>query len=303
MNLHGHDHENNSDHKNLIITILLNTGITIAQVMGSIFSGSVALLSDAAHNFSDVLALLISYAASRLAGRTRTRMQTYGYKRAEIFAAFINSATLLVIATIIIWEAVLRLISPKPVNGLLVIYLSALSLVFNGLSVILLRKRSQESMNIKSAYIHMFTDMMTSFAVLAGGFAIKFLGWMRIDGILSVIIAVYLVITSWGIFYKAIRIFMQFTPAGIDIVEIAREITLLKGVKNMHHVHVWQLDDREMMMEAHIDLDSDCTISHFESILEEVEAILRKYNIHHSNIQPELFRKDQKELINTGRSR
>jgi cobalt-zinc-cadmium efflux system protein len=154
-----------------------------------------------------------------------------------------------------------------------------------------------------SAYLHLFTDMMTSIAVLAGGFAIKFLGWFWIDGVLSISIAIYLVFSSWGIFYEAIRIFMQFTPAHIDIEEIAQEVTLLKGVKNMHHVHVWQLDDHEMMLEAHLDLDEDYPISRFEDILEKVDKILGQYRIHHFNIQPELHRGDQKELINTGKAK
>ena len=153
---------------------------------------------------------------------------------------------------------------------------------------------------MRSAYLHLFMDMMTSVAVLAGGSAIKYLGWVWIDGSLTIGISVYLVFSSWGIFYESIRIFMQFTPSQMDIEEVAQKITGVQGVKNMHHVHVWQLDDHEMMLEAHIDLDEDYVISRFEQILEKVEEILGQYDIHHFNIQPELYRSDQKELINTG---
>jgi cobalt-zinc-cadmium efflux system protein len=286
--------------KNLFVTILLNIGITVAQVIGGLLSGSMALLSDAAHNFSDVLSLIVSYVAENLSARERTLKQTYGYKRAGIFAAFFNAATLLIIATILIWEAVNRLIHPHPIAGLVVIYLAALGIVLNGLSVVLIKRDSEGSINMRSAYLHLFTDMMTSVAVLIGGFAIKYLGWYWIDGVLSICIAIYLVFGSWGIFYESIRIFMQFTPSHINIEEIARQMSSLQGVKNMHHVHVWQLDDRELMLEAHIDLDEDYTISHFENILEQVDKILEQYDIHHFNIQPELFRSDQKDLINTG---
>jgi cobalt-zinc-cadmium efflux system protein len=287
--------------KNLFITILLNIFITIAQVIGGLVSGSMALLSDAAHNFSDVLSLFISYWAEKLSGREQTIRQTYGYKRAGIFAAFINAATLLIIATILVWEAITRLIHPQPIVGLVVIYLAGLGILFNGLSALLIKGDTSGSMNMRSAYLHMFTDMMTSIAVLLGGFAIKYLGWSWIDGVLSIGIAVYLVYNSWGIFYESIRIFMQFTPSHISIEAIAQKVTMIQGVKNMHHVHVWQLDDREMMLEAHIDLDQDYSISHFEVILEKVENILGEYGIHHFNIQPELYRSDQKELINTGK--
>src|SRR5450759_284830 len=289
--------------KNLFITILLNIGITIAQVIGGLVSGSMALLSDAAHNFSDVLSLIVSFVAEKLSGRERTLRQTYGYKRAGICAAGINAATLLIIATILVWEAVYRLIHPLPIAGLVVIYLAALGIVLNGLSVVLIKRDSEGSMNMRSAYLHLFTDMMTSIAVLVGGFAIKYLEWYWIDGVLSIGIAIYLVFGSWSIFYESIRIFMQFTPSHINIEEIALQMSSLQGVKNMHHVHVWQLDDHEMMLEAHIDLDEDYSISRFEVILEQVDKLLEPYGIHHFNIQPELFRSDQKELINIGKSK
>jgi cobalt-zinc-cadmium efflux system protein len=294
--LHKHGTVNG---RNLFVTILLNIGITIAQVIGGFISGSMALLSDAAHNFSDVLSLIVSFGAEKLSGRERTLKQTYGYKRAGIFAAFINAATLLIIATILVWESIYRIIHPQPIAGLVVIYLAALGMLLNGLSVLLIKKDAKESMNMRSAYLHLFTDMMTSIAVLVGGFAIKYLEWYWIDGVLSIGIAIYLVYSTWGIFYESIRIFMQFTPSHINIEEIALQMSSIQGVKNMHHVHVWQLDDHEMMLEAHIDLDEDYLISRFEVILEQVDKLLEPYGIHHFNIQPELFRNDQKELINT----
>jgi cobalt-zinc-cadmium efflux system protein len=289
--------------RNLPVTILLNVAITIAQVIGGVLSGSMALLSDAAHNFSDVISLIVSLIAEKLSDRKRTPRQTYGFQRAGIFAAFINTASLLIIATVLIWESLYRILHPQPVAGLVVIYLAALGILLNGLSVLLIKKDAEGSMNIRSAYLHLFTDMMTSIAVLAGGFAMKYLEWFWIDGMLSIVIAIYLVYNSWGILYGSIRIIMQFTPSDIDIEEIAREVTMLKGVKNMHHVHVWQLDDHEMMLEAHLDLEEDYSISCFEDILEKVDKILGQHHIHHFNIQPELHRSDQKELINPGKVR
>ena len=285
--------------RNLLITIFLNIAITIAQLIGGLVAGSMALISDAVHNFSDVLSLIISYAAARISGRKQTLRQTYGYKRAGIFAAFINTATLLVIGGILIWEAVTRLINPQIIDGNIVIYLAGLGILLNGLSVLLIRTDARENMNMRSAYLHMFMDMMTSVAVLSGGLGIKYLGWYWMDGVLTIAISVYLIYSSWGLFYESVRIFMQFTPSRIDIEELAIEITRIQGVKNLHHVHVWQLDDRDLMMEGHIDLDQDFTISQFEKILEKVEQILVRYGIHHFNIQPELEREDQKELINT----
>ncbi len=284
--------------KNLGFTILLNLFISIAQVIGGTISGSMALLSDATHNFSDVLSLVISWVAKRLSGKSRTLTQTYGYKRAEIFAAFINSTTLIVIAGIIIKEAIERFFHQVEVQGSLVIYLAGLSILINGLSVLLVQREAKESMNIRSAYLHLFTDMLTSIAVLIGGFAIKYLGWTWIDSTLSLLIAFFLIYSSWTIFKDSLKILMQFTPSSINIENIAAELHTIKGVKNMHHIHVWQLDEHEIIFEAHVDVEEDIRISAFEQILEDAGKILEKYQIHHFNLQPELNMKDDKDLIN-----
>jgi cobalt-zinc-cadmium efflux system protein len=297
MNMEHHHHQDASG-KNLLIPIILNVGITIAQIIGGLISGSMALLSDAAHNFSDVLALIFSYIAAKLSGRERTLKKTFGYKRAGIFAAFINAATLMIIATVLVQEAIERLLNPRPIEGVIVIYLAALGILFNGASALLVKKGAASDINMRSAYLHLFTDMLTSIAVFIGGFAIKYLGWFWIDGVLTIAISIFLIYSSWEIFYASLRIFMQFTPSQINIEDIADEITLIKGVKNIHHVHAWKLDDHEMMFEAHLDLEQDFTISHFELILEKVEKTLLRYDIHHFNIQPEWVRDDEKALIN-----
>ena len=298
MSENHHHHHPILSGKNLILPIILNVGITVAQIIGGIISGSIALLSDAAHNFSDVLALIFSYIAARLAGRDRTLKETFGYKRAGIFAAFINAATLMIIATVLIQEAIERLMNPRPIEGNIVIYLAALGILFNGASALMVKKEAGSDINMRSAYLHLFTDMLTSVAVFIGGFAISYLGWFWVDGVLTIAISLFLIYSSWAIFYESVRIFMQFTPSQINIEDVAAEITLIKGVKNIHHVHVWKLDDHEMMFEAHLDLEADFTISHFELILDKVETILQQHDIHHFNIQPEWVRDDEKSLIN-----
>lgn len=298
MSKDHHHHNPIAAGMNLVLPIVLNVGITVAQIIGGILSGSMALLSDAAHNFSDVLALIFSYIAARLSGRERTLKETFGYKRAGIFAAFINAATLMIIATVLVQEAIERLMNPRPIEGNIVIYLAALGIIFNGVSALMVKNGAKADINMRSAYLHLFTDMLTSIAVFIGGFAITYLGWYWIDGVLTIAISIYLIYSSWSIFRESVRIFMQFTPTQISIEEIAAEITLIHGVKNIHHVHAWKLDDHEMMFEAHLDLDEDFTISQFELILEYVEATLHRYDIHHFNIQPEWIRDDVKALIN-----
>jgi cobalt-zinc-cadmium efflux system protein len=294
------EHENHLrevNGRNLGFAILLNVGITIAQAIGGIISGSMALLSDAAHNFSDVLSMVISFLANRLAKREATEKQTFGFRRSEILAAFINSATLIIISVIILFEAIQRLVNPVPISANLVIWLAVAGILVNGISVLFIRNDSHENMNMKSVYLHLFGDMLISVAVLIGGLAMKYLHWYRTDSIFSIVIAIYLLYLSWGIVRSSLRIIMQFTPEEIDIKKIVIEIEKIQGVKNIHHVHVWQINEHEMMFEAHIDMSEDMNVSSFESILYRIKAVLISYNINHSTIQPEFTVEDSKQII------
>ena len=176
---HSHNHSHCHHHgdlrgRNLVISIFLNLLITAAQVVGGLVSGSLALLSDALHNFSDVLSLVISYVANRLAKKKASKYKTFGYKRAEILAAFINAATLIIVAILLIIEAIERFKNPQEIESNLVIWLSLLGIVANGFSVLLLKKDSNTNMNMRSAYIHLLTDMLASVAVLIGGLLMQF---------------------------------------------------------------------------------------------------------------------------------
>jgi len=283
--------------RNLGVAVVLNAGITLAEGIGGIISGSMALISDAAHNLSDVLSLIISYFANRISRRDATEKQTFGFRRSEILAAFINSSTLIIISVIIIIEAVKRLLNPVEVSTAWVIWLALAAILVNGISVLFLHKDSKENMNMKSAYLHLFADMLTSFAVLIGGLAIKYLGWTWIDSVFSIAIAFYLFYMSWRLFRSSLRIMMQFAPEEVDIIRVTDEITAIEGVKNIHHVHIWQINEHELMFEAHIDLDDDIKVSDFEKILGRIKGVLRDHGIGHSTIQPEFSVDDRKQII------
>ena len=283
--------------RNLGVAVVLNAGIPLAEGIGGIISGSMALISDAAHNLSDVLSLIISYFANRISRRDATEKQTFGFRRSEILAAFINSSTLIIISVIIIIEAVKRLLNPVEVSTAWVIWLALAAILVNGISVLFLHKDSKENMNMKSAYLHLFADMLTSFAVLIGGLAIKYLGWTWIDSVFSIAIALYLFYMSWRLFRSSLRIMMQFAPEEVDIIRVTDEITAIEGVKNIHHVHIWQINEHELMFEAHIDLDDDIKVSDFEKILGRIKGVLRDHGIGHSTIQPEFSVDDRKQII------
>ncbi len=283
---HGHNHEELKGTK-LPISIALNIMITAAQVAGGVFSGSLALLTDALHNFSDVMALLISWLANRLSGRDFTPEKTFGYKRAEILAAMINSSSLIIIAFFLIKESISRFYNPEPVLSFWVIILAALSIILNGVSVLLVKEDAEHNMNMKSAYLHLFTDMMTSIAVMAGGIIMHFTEIHWVDPLLSVLIAFYLIYSSLSLLFKTIKILMQFTPDGIDPLSIAETIKGVSGIRNIHHIHIWQLDEYNINFEGHVDFEKDLLLSTVQDKLTEVkEILLHQFAIAHSTLQP-----------------
>lgn len=297
----GHDHVHftkNTKDRNLVISIFLNIAITAAQVIGGLMSGSLALLSDALHNFSDVLSLIVSYIASKLSKQKASIYRTFGYKRAEILAAFINASTLVIVAILLIIEAVKRFQNPEEINSSLVIWLSLIAIVFNGFSVLLLKKDSHNNMNIRSAYLHLLTDMMASVAVLVGGLLMKYFQWFWVDSVLTFLIAIYLIFVGFDLLIKSSKVLMLFTPEHINIKDVVRAVHQLPQVNRLHHIHIWGLNDDELHLEAHLDLRDDMSISEFDKLLHEIEALLHeKFNINHVNIQPEFNKIDPKEII------
>lgn len=297
---HGHNHAHSHDlnGRNLLISIFLNIVITLAQVIGGLASGSLALLSDALHNFSDVVSLIISYVANKLVKRKASLQKTFGYKRAEILAAFINASTLMIVAILLIFEAIERFQNPQEIKSNLVIWLSIVAILGNGFSVLLLKKNSDDNMNLKSAYLHLLTDMMASVAVLIGGLLMKLYQIWWIDSVLTFAIAIYLIFMGWDLLKNSTSVLMLFTPETLPLQKIVEDIQQIEFIKNVHHVHVWQLNEDEIHLEAHIDFTEDIPLSKFDSILDTIEHLVHnKYQINHINIQPEFGKCDSKAVI------
>lgn len=300
---HNHSHSHSHHHqdlkgRNLFISIFLNILITVAQVVGGIVSGSLSLLSDALHNFSDVLSLVVSYFANRLAKKEASTNKTFGYKRAEIIAAFVNAATLIIVAILLIVEAIKRFQHPEEIESNLVIWLSALGIAANGFSVLLLKSDADKNMNMRSAYLHLLTDMLASVAVLIGGLLMKYYEIFWVDSLLTLLIALYLIYVGYDLLKESLRVLMLFTPQEIEVKKIVDAVCKINSVKNMHHIHVWQLNEEEVHLEAHIDFTEDIKLSEFDTILHSIEDILYKdFGINHVNIQPEYRKGDAKDVI------
>ena len=300
----GHNHRHNHAHhhsykgKNLLIAILLNLVITIAQVIGGFVSSSISLLSDALHNLSDVVSLIVSFIAARLSRKSASLDRTFGFKRAEIMAAFVNAAALVIIAIFLIIEAIERFRTPVEINSNIVIWLSLVGIAANGFSVWLLRDESKKNMNMRSAYLHLFTDMLASIAVLIGGILMKFYSLFWVDSLLTFAIAVYLIFVGFDLLKSSFKVLMLFTPDNIAIQAIVKEVQKIDLVDNIHHIHVWQLNEEEIHLEAHVDFTSDISLSQFNKVHSEIERTLYdKFNINHVNIQPEFGRQDSKDVI------
>ncbi len=301
----AHDHSHNHGHqhtqiqgKNLLISIILNIGITLAQILGGLISGSLALLSDALHNFTDVLSLIISYFANWLSKREASPYKTFGYKRAEIIAAFVNASTLMVISILLIVEAIKRFYNPQQIGSDLVIILSIVAILGNGFSVLLLKKDARANMNMRSAYLHLFTDLMASVAVLVGGLLMKYFEIYWVDSLLTLLIALYLIYMGWDLLKASTRVLMLFTPKNIPVEEMVRKVCTIDQVKNIHHIHIWQLNEDEVHLEAHMDFEKDLKVTEFDLVLEEVkELMFHSYGINHVTIQPEFGKADSKEMI------
>ncbi|MFM9989424.1 cation diffusion facilitator family transporter [Flavobacterium sp.] len=296
---HNHNHSHHEvKGKNLLFSIVLNIVITVAQVIGGILSGSLALISDALHNFSDVLTLIFSYIANVLSKKKASLNQTFGYKRAELIAAFVNSITLIVVAIYLIFEASDRFSNPHVIKSNLVIWMSVLGIVANGISALMLKKDADHNINMKSAYIHLFTDMMASVAVLVGGILMKIYQIYWIDSVLTLAIAIYLIYVGYDLLKESTKMLMLFTPSNIDIQELVREVHKISGNNKLYHIHVWHLNDHELHLEAHLDCSEDIKMSEFNIVLEKIEAVLlEKFHINHINIQPEFQKEESKDFI------
>jgi len=297
MTKHNHDHDTNTlSGKKIFWVTLLNATITIVEIIGGIISGSLALLSDALHNLSDTIAIALTYFTNKIARKPKDSKKTYGYKRAEILSAFINSSVLFAISILLIVEAFKRFKAPETINGNLMIIVASIGLIANFISVLLLEKDSHENLNIKSSYLHLLSDTISSVGVLIGGIAIKLWGVIWIDPIITILISVYIMIKTWQIIKKTIDILMQSAPK-LNYEEIKKEIEAFDSVNNIHHIHAWMVNEKTINFEAHIDIE-DMYLSKVEDICNNIENYLKKYHgINHVTLQAEVDKCKDKSIF------
>jgi cobalt-zinc-cadmium efflux system protein len=282
---HRHDFRS-YERKRLLITIILTGTMMIVEILGGIFTGSLALISDAGHMLTHAFALLASFLAILYACRPATKDKSFGFYRAEILAALLNGITLLVITGFILWEAYKRILTPRPIAAKEMIIIGVVGLLVNIATALLLWKASKESLNVRSAFIHMLGDTGSSVGVVIGAFIIYFTGFYIIDPIFSIIIAILILIWSISLIRDSVRILMESTPKNINVGELKAGVIVQNAkVKDIHDLHVWEITSNMYCMTAHMVIE-DMNVSQTQQLLDEIsQYLLEKYNIQHPIIQ------------------
>ncbi len=289
---HGHDHHHHHSvsaenlNKAFYIGIGLNLAFTIIEyVMGYIY-GSLALLSDASHNLSDVASLVISLIGMRLASALAKKSFTYGYKKASLLASLVNAILLIVVVIGIVKESLERLLAPTELGGMAIVIVAGIGVFINTISAFLFFKGQKDDINIKGAFLHLLVDALVSVGVVISGLVIYYTDWFIIDPVISLAIAAVILISTWGLLKESIRLVMDAVPKEINTEKITESILSVDGVKDVHHLHIWALSSTENALTAHIILEN-CDMENWDKIRDEIKHELEHHKVSHATLEPE----------------
>jgi len=285
--IHGSHSQFESNQRRLLIALSITGLMTVVELAGGLLSNSLALLGDAGHMFTDTLALGLSLFALNLAKRPASQTKTYGYYRAEILAALINGTVLILICVYIFYEAYRRFIEPPEVQGGLMLIVAAIGLVANLVGISILRSASRENLNVKGAFLHMWGDTVSSVGVIAAGAIILLTGRTIADPIISIIIGLLILRGAGGLVLESINILLEAVPKHLDMSQINNEVRKIKGVRDIHDVHLWAITSGMYAMSCHL-LIEDQMVSNCTQIVEKVNQTLSQiFGISHSTVQLE----------------
>jgi len=293
--VHSHTHHHTSSQGKILIVFLLNAVITLAEFIGGFLSNSLALLSDAVHNLQDTLAIGISYGTQILSRKPANTRFTFGYHRAEILSAFINVSILIVIAFFLVREAWERFYNPEiPVLSIM-LPVAFIGLFGNALSIFFLNKDKDHSLNIRSAFLHLFYDTLSSVAVILAAIGAWLWKWSWIDPAVTLVIAILMIFSSIKVLKSTIRILLNGTPEDLHLDEIVQKLETLDEITNIHHVHIWNISEstRAFSCEAIID---DRLLSKTAQIREKMLSLLKEYHIDHLTVQFETECDDERVI-------
>lgn len=282
--IHHHHHHNEVTQKSvklLILSFVINMLLSVAEIIGGIISGSVSLIGDALHNTSDAFSILIAVIAFKIGNKKASAKYTYGFKRAEIIGGFVNLILLFISGCYLLAEGIERLINPQQIDGLLIIWISVLALIIDALTAKISHHDAHHNSNMKMVFIHNLADAFGSIGVIISGLCIMWFDLYRVDGIVALIIAFYMIFQSVVSFPQIVNILMNAVPDNIDIEQVKNSLLAIKNIKNVHHLHLWCISEHNMAIECHIESDNN------DIIVEATQLLKDKFGITHCNFQVE----------------
>jgi len=286
--LHSHNHTHSHGPATgsvLRWSLVATSAFVLVELFAGVRAHSLALISDAGHNFTDALALLLAWFGFYLQSKPADETKTYGYHRASVLSAFLNALTLVALSVWIFYESVLRLRHPAPVEENIMMAVAALGLVLNGGIMLALRGASRGDLNIRGAFVHMLGDALGSIAIIAGAITIRYTGWVRVDPILSILIGVLIVWTAWDIIRESLNILLEGLPKGIRLDHVAAAMRATQGVLGVHDLHIWSLGSNTRALSCHV-LIEDVPPSSSDGILQKLNGMLAEsFHIHHTTVQ------------------
>ncbi len=279
---HSHNHTITSLNKAFIIGIVLNLVFVLVEFGAGFIFDSLALLSDAGHNLSDVVSLVLALLAFRLAKVKANDKYTYGYKKSTVLVSLLNAVILLVAVGAIIIESIRKLQHPEEVPGGAIAWVAGIGVLINAFTAFLFLKDKDKDLNVKGAYLHMAADTLVSVGVLAAGIIIRQTGWYVIDPIIGLVVAFVILISTWNLLRDSLRLSLDGVPTNIDSSKVKEEVLKVPGVKDMHHMHIWAISTTENALTAHIVTDD---IDHMECMKQEIKHALEHCGINHATLE------------------
>lgn len=287
---HHHHVDPEAGDRRVLAAIAVNIGLTVAQIVGGILSGSLALIADALHNLSDAISLVIAFGARRIARRPRDAEMTFGYGRVEVVAALVNYTTLILIGLYLLYEAAMRFVDPQPVAGWIIVIVAGIALAVDAVTAALTYRMSKSSVNIRAAFLHNLADALGSVAVIVAGTLILLYDWRLVDPIVTVLIAGYILWQSFREIGPVVRILMLGAPPGIETDTVLDTMRGIDGVSSVHHAHFWQMDEHRTSLDAHVVI-SEGRWSEADAVKERIKTALSdRFGIHHTTLELECAR-------------
>ena len=282
---HHHYHSKDDSDRSLIVAVSINILLTVFQIVGGIISGSLALIADALHNLSDAASLGIAIFARKISRKPADQSKTFGYKRAEVVAALINLTILVIISLYLLYEAIWRFFDPVSISGWVIVIVAGVALVIDMITALITLRLSKNNMNMKAAFLHNLSDALASLAVIVAGSLIILYQWFWVDTLLTLLLSLFILYQGLAMLPKTIHLLMEGAPEDIDFDAIKKSLLSLEGVDDIHHVHVWSLDEETIALEAHVVANIE-TFDEMESIKNIIKKKLSdEFNIKHSTLE------------------